>query len=187
MALKHKNTRRFKKREEPYRVNKRIRAREVRIVGEGIESKVYSLEKALKIAEDAEKDLVEIAPTANPPVCKVIDYSKFKYEQKKKQKDLKAKTHKVVVKEIRLTPNTDTHDLAFKTKHAIKFLTEGAKVDSYVQFKGGRQAALLRKEGEGKLKELLEKLADYGKADGPIRSRGRRSFLTIVPHSKNKS
>ena len=185
MAIKQKKTYRFRRQEEPYRVNERIRSPQVRVVGEGIQVGVYTLQRALQIARDAERDLVEISPKADPPVCKVIDYSKFKYEQKKKQKEIKAKTQKVVIKEIRLTPNTGIHDLEFKIKHAIKFLSEGAKVECYVQFKG-RQAfsPLLRKEGEEKLTQLLEKLADYGKAEGDVRRRGRRSYLTIVPLTK---
>ncbi|MEM7361808.1 MAG: translation initiation factor IF-3 [Bacteroidota bacterium] len=176
-----------RRREEPYRVNNRIEAKEVRVVGEGIQPGVYPLLTALKIAEEAGRDLVEISPKAVPPVCKVIDYSKFKYEQKKKKKDFKAKAQKVIVKELRITPNTGIHDLAFKTKHAIKFLSEGANVESYVQFKG-RQifSPVIRKEGEEKLMELSAKLSDYGKPDGNIRRRGRRSFLTIKPHQKNR-
>lgn len=187
MAIRQKNTHRHRRREEPYKVNGRIEASRVRVVGESIEAGVYPLSQALKIAEEAGRDLVEISPKADPPVCKVIDYSKFKYEQKKKQKDFKAKSQKVVVKELRITPNTGTHDLAFKTKHAIKFLSEGAKVESYVQFKG-RQifSPIIRKEGEEKLVELAKKLGDYGKSEGDIRRRGRRSFLTISPYPKNK-
>ena len=185
--MKHRNTkpRKFRKPEEPFRVNERIRALEVRLIGENIPPGVFSRAEALRIAENAGEDLVEVAPTASPPVCKVMSYSKFKYERKKKLKEISAKSQKTIVKEIRLTPRTDKHDIAFKTKHAIKFLEEGAKVETYVQFRG-REAYTLRKEGEEKLRQLSEQLADYGKPDGSIRAKGRRSMLTIIPHPKNK-
>jgi translation initiation factor IF-3 len=114
--------------EEPYNINERIRAPKVRVVGDDIEASVMNLADALALARSKTLDLVEISPNAEPPVCKIVDYSKFKYEQKKKQKELKAKTHKVVVKEIRFGPNTDDHDFDFKLKHAINFLKEGNKV-----------------------------------------------------------
>ncbi|MEQ9303770.1 MAG: translation initiation factor IF-3, partial [Marinoscillum sp.] len=122
--------------EEPYKVNEKIRARQVRLVGENVTVDVYPTDKALEIAKQQGLDLVEISPKADPPVCKVIDYSKFKYEQKKKQKEIKAKAQKTVVKEIRFGPNTDDHDFNFKLNHAIKFLKEGAKVKAYVHFVG---------------------------------------------------
>ena len=108
----------------------------VRVVGEEIEANVMSIQDALKLADSLELDLVEISPSADPPVCKIVDYQKFLYQQKKKQKEIKSKTSKVVVKEIRFGPNTDDHDYNFKLKHAVRFLEEGAKVRAYVFFKG---------------------------------------------------
>src|ERR1051325_8407983 len=118
--------------EEPYRVNERITAPRVRVVGENIKVDVYPIHIAIKLAQDQGLDLVEISPNADPPVCKIVDYSKFKYEQKKKQKEIKAKALKVVLKEIRFGPNTDEHDFNFKLKHAENFLKEGAKVKATV-------------------------------------------------------
>jgi len=120
--------------EEPYKVNERITASRVRLVGENVKVDVYSIQDALKIAKDQSLDLVEISPNADPPVCKVTDYSKFKYEQKKKQKEIKSKALKVVIKEIRFGPNTDEHDFNFKLKHAQNFLQEGSKVKATVFF-----------------------------------------------------
>ena len=121
---------------DQYRINGQIRAKEVRIVGDNIESKVYPLAQALRIAEEHEADLVEISPTAQPPVCRVIEYSKFLYQLKKRQKEMKAKQVKTEVKEIRFGPQTDDHDFNFKKNHAISFLKDGNKVRAYVYFKG---------------------------------------------------
>ena len=120
----------------PNNINEHIRAREVRLVGDNVTVGIYSIHEALKIAEDLELDLVEISPNAEPPVCKVLDYQKYLYQQKKKAKEIKAKSTKIVVKEIRFGPQTDDHDYNFKLKHAIGFLQEGAKVKAYVFFKG---------------------------------------------------
>ena len=122
--------------DDPHKINQKITASEIRLVGDNVEVGVYSLREALKLAEDQELDLVEISPNAVPPVCKIVDYKKFLYDQKKKQKELKSKQIKVVVKEIRFGPNTDDHDFKFKLNHARKFLSEGAKVKAYVFFKG---------------------------------------------------
>ena len=128
---------RFVPRKEPeHRINHLIRVPEVRLVGDNVEVGVYPTTKALQIAQGLGLDLVEISPQAVPPVCKAIDYNKFLYEKKKKEKEVKAKTAKSVMKEIRFGPNTDEHDFNFKVKHAIKFLEEGAKVKAYVHFKG---------------------------------------------------
>jgi len=118
----------------------------VRVVGDEIETSVMSIQDALRLADQMELDLVEISPNADPPVCKIVDYQKFLYQQKKKQKEIKAKTTKVVVKEIRFGPNTDDHDYNFKLKHAMKFLEEGAKVRAYVFFKG--RSILFKEQGE---------------------------------------
>ena len=121
---------------DPYIINERIRAREVRLVGDNVENGIYSIHEALKLAEEQELDLIEISSTAQPPVCKILDYQKFLYQQKKRQKEQKAKAAKVVVKEIRFGPQTDDHDYNFKLKHAQEFLKEGAKVKAYVFFRG---------------------------------------------------
>ena len=121
---------------DQYRINGQIRAKEVRIVGDNIESKVYPIAQALRIAEEHDADLVEISPTAQPPVCRVIEFSKFLYQQKKRQKEMKAKQVKTEVKEIRFGPQTDDHDFNFKKNHAISFLKDGNKVRAYVYFKG---------------------------------------------------
>ena len=173
------------RKEEPYRVNERITAPYVRVVGEGIETNIYPLSKALEIADDKGLDLVEISPTANPPVCKVTDYKKFLYEQKKKQKEIKAKTAKVVVKEIRLGPNTDDHDFNFKLNHAIKFLKEGAKVKVDVFFKG--RTILYKDKGEIILLKFADQLSEFGKVESLPKLEGKRMIMLIAPKSPNKS
>lgn len=155
----------------------------VRIVGENVENPgIVTLQEALRIAEELELDLVEISPAADPPVCKVIDYSKFLYQQKKKQKELKAKQTKIVVKEIRFGPQTDDHDFNFKLKHAQKFLNEGAKVKAYVFFKG--RSILFKEYGEQLLKRFAEELDEYGKLDQAPILEGKR--MIIVLSSKKK-
>jgi translation initiation factor IF-3 len=165
--------------EEPYKVNERIRAQRVRLVGENVEQGVYELRAALDIAKQQELDLVEISPNADPPVCKVIDYSKFKYEQKKKQKELKSKAHKVVIKEIRFGPNTDDHDFEFKLKHAINFLKEGAKVKAYVHFVG--RTIVYKERGEILLLRFAQALEDHAKVEDMPRLEGKRMFLILTP------
>ena len=145
---------------------------------------VYPINKALEIADNAGLDLVEISPNANPPVCKIIDYSKFKYEQKKKQKELKAKTLKTVVKEIRFGPNTDEHDFNFKLKHAINFLKEGAKVKAYVHFAG--RTIVYKERGEILLLKFIQELEEYGKVEQLPRLEGKRMIIVISPKGKNK-
>lgn len=138
-----------------------------------------SLSEALMIAEEAGLDLVEIAPNANPPVCKVIDYSKFIYERKKKLKEQKAKSAKVVVKEIRLGPNTDEHDFNFKLKHAIKFLQEGAKVKVDVFFKG--RSIIYKEQGELILLKFADALSEYGRVESLPKLEGKRMIMLIAP------
>ncbi len=138
-----------------------------------------SLDEALKVANKLELDLVEISPDANPPVCKVIDYQKFLYQQKKKQKELKAKSTKVVVKEIRFGPNTDEHDFSFKLKHAIKFLEEGAKLKAYVFFKG--RSILFKDKGEVLLLKLAQELEEYGKVEQMPKLEGKRMTMFFSP------
>jgi translation initiation factor IF-3 len=168
--------------EEPYRVNERITAPRVRVVGENIKVDVYPTSVAIRMAQDQGLDLVEISPNADPPVCKVIDYSKFKYEQKKKQKEIKANAQKTVVKEIRFGPNTDDHDFNFKVKHAINFLKEGAKVKSYVHFAG--RSIVYKERGEILLLKFAQSLEEFGKVEQMPHLEGKRMFLLIAPKGK---
>lgn len=151
----------------------------MRVVGENIEPGIYPTEQAMKMAKEQGLDLVEISPTARPPVCKIIDYSKFKYEQKKKQKQMKAKAQKTVVKEVRFGPNTDKHDLDFKTKHAEGFLKEGNKVKAYVQFFG--RSIVYKDRGFELLQEFAENLEEVGKVESAPRMEGRRMIMMITP------
>ena len=148
---------------ELYRTNEKIRVKEVRLVGENVEQGVYSIQDALRIAEEQELDLVEISPNAVPPVCRITDYQKFLYQQKKRLKEQKAKSTKVVVKEIRFGPQTDDHDYNFKLKHAKGFLEEGAKVKAYVFFKG--RSILFKEQGEVLLLRFANDLEDYGRVE----------------------
>lgn len=149
------------------------------MVGDNVEVGVYTTAEAKKIAEELELDLVEISPKADPPVCKVIDYKKFLYEQKKRDKVMKAKAAKVVMKEIRFGPNTDDHDYEFKKKHAIKFLSEGAKLKAYVFFKG--RSIVYKDQGEILLLRLAQELEDYGKVEQMPRLEGKRMTMFIAP------
>ena len=160
-----------------YRVNEQIRANEVRIVGDEIESVVMPLHKALALAEEKELDLVEISPTANPPVCRLIEYSKFLYQMKKRQKEQKAKQVKIDVKEIRFGPQTDEHDYNFKLKHAISFLQDGDKVKAYVFFKG--RSILFKEQGEILLLRFAKDLEEYGKVDMMPVLEGKRMTIMI--------
>ncbi len=170
--------------EEPYRINEKIRSPRVRVVGENVNVGVYSIEEALQMAKDMSLDLVEISPKADPPVCKIIDYSKFKYEQKKKQKEIKAKAQKTVVKEIRFGPNTDDHDFNFKTKHALNFLKDGAKVKAYVHFVG--RTIVFKERGEILLLKFMQELEDYGKVEQMPRLEGKRMTVILSPKGKIK-
>jgi translation initiation factor IF-3 len=151
----------------------------VRVVGENVEIGIYDINKARKLAEDQSLDLVEISPKADPPVCKIVDYSKFKYEQKKKQKEIKAKAHKTVLKEIRFGPNTDEHDFNFKLKHAINFLKEGAKVKAYVHFVG--RTIVFKERGEILLLKFAQQLEEYGKVEQLPRLEGKRMSIFVSP------
>ncbi|MFY0628113.1 MAG: translation initiation factor IF-3 [Reichenbachiella sp.] len=180
MAKQGYNRRGFRGRvEEPYKVNDKISAWEVRVVGENVKVDVYKLPKALELAKEQGLDLVEISPNAEPPVCKIVDYSKFKYEQKKKQKEIKAKAHKSVLKEIRFGPNTDDHDFNFKLNHAIKFLGEGAKVKAYVHFVG--RTIVFKERGEILLLKFAQALEDYAKVEQLPKLEGKRMFLMLSP------
>lgn len=165
--------------EEPYRINERIQAKQVRVVGENVEQGIYEIDKARAMAKAQSLDLVEISPNAVPPVCRVIDYSKFKYEQKKKQKEIKANAQKVVIKEIRFGPNTDDHDFEFKLKHALGFLKEGAKVKAYVQFVG--RAIVFKERGFQLLGRFAKGLEEVGKIESEPKLEGKRMSMFIAP------
>jgi len=152
------------------------------LVGDNVEIGVYPITQARKIADDLGLDLVEISPKAVPPVCKAIDYKKFLYEQKKREKALKAKATKVVIKEIRFGPNTDDHDYEFKKKHAIKFLSDGAKLKAYVFFKG--RSIVYKDQGEILLLRLAQELEEYGKVEQMPRLEGKRMTMFIAPKKK---
>lgn len=186
MALKRSGGFRppMRKKEPEHRINEFIRVPEVRLVGDNVEQGIYPTRKALEIADELELDLVEISPNANPPVCRVIDYSKFVYEQKKKQKEIKANAKQTVVKEIRFGPNTSDHDFEFKLKHAIKFLENGEKVRAYVHFKG--RAIVFKEQGEILLLRFAQALEDYGKVELLPKLEGKRMFLTIAPKTAPK-
>ena len=164
---------------QQYRVNEQIHVREVRIVGNGIESTVMPTFKAIQLAEQKGVDLVEISPNAQPPVCRLIDYSKFIYQQKKHQKEMKAKQVKVDVKEIRFGPQTDDHDYNFKLKHAQGFLSDGDKVKAYVFFKG--RSILFKEQGEVLLLRFAADLEDYGKVEQMPQLEGKRMIMFIAP------
>ncbi len=156
---------------------------QVRLVGDNIENPgIYPLREALRIADEMELDLVEISPKADPPVCKIIDYSKFLYQQKKKQKEMKAKSVKVVVKEIRFGPQTDEHDFNFKLKHAEKFLKDGAKVKAFVFFKG--RSILFKEQGEILLLKLATALEELGSVEQMPKLEGKRMTMFISPKKK---
>ena len=167
---------------DAHAVNERIRAREVRLVGDNVETGIYTISQALKIAEDLELDLVEISPNAEPPVCKVLDYQKFLYQQKKRLKEQKAKSTKIVVKEIRFGPQTDDHDYNFKLKHAMEFLKEGSKVKAYVFFKG--RSILFKEQGEVLLLRFANDLEDYGKVEQMPLLEGKRMIIMLSPKKK---
>ncbi|MGI9593214.1 MAG: translation initiation factor IF-3 [Patiriisocius sp.] len=168
--------------EDQHNINRRIRAEEVRLVGDNVEIGVYPTRKALAIAEEQELDLVEISPKANPPVCKVMDYKKFVYEQKKREKTLKSKATKVIIKEIRFGPNTDNHDYEFKKKHAEKFLKDGAKLKAYVFFKG--RSIIYKDQGEILLLRLAQELEELGKVEQMPKLEGKRMIMFIAPKKK---
>jgi translation initiation factor IF-3 len=164
---------------DQYRTNERIRVREVRLVGDNVEAGVYPISEALKIAEEQNLDLVEISPNAVPPVCKITDFQKFLYQQRKRQKEQKAKSVKVIVKEIRFGPQTDDHDYNFKLKHAKGFLEEGSKVKAYVFFRG--RSILFKEQGEVLLLRFANDLEDYGKVEQMPLLEGKRMIIMLTP------
>jgi translation initiation factor IF-3 len=157
----------------------------VRVVGENIETPgVFPIKEAIRMAQELELDLVEISPNADPPVCRIVDYQKFLYQQKKKQKEIKAKAVKIVVKEIRFGPNTDEHDYNFKLKHAENFLKEGSKVKAFVFFKG--RSILFKEQGEILLLRFAQDLEDLGKVEQLPRLEGKRMIMFISPKAPGK-
>lgn len=154
------------------------------MVGDNVKVDIYPIEMALKMAQEQGLDLVEISPKADPPVCKIIDYSKFKYEQKKKQKEIKAKAQKTVVKEIRFGPNTEEHDFNFKLNHAKNFLKDGAKVKAYVHFVG--RTIVFKERGEILLLKFAQALEDLGKVEQMPKLEGKRMTMFIAPKPQKK-
>jgi translation initiation factor IF-3 len=176
---------RFKKeQQQEHRTNFMIKVPEVRLVGENITPGILATPDAIKIAQSMELDLVEISPGANPPVCRVIDYNKFLYEEKKKKKEMKAKAKTSEVKEIRFTPNTDDHDFEFKVKHAEKFLSDGDKVKAHVQFKG--RAIMFKERGELLLLKFADRLKDVGALEGLPKMEGKRMLVMFAPKAQQK-
>ena len=169
-------------REDKHRINRKITSEELRLVGDNVEIGVYKLSAALALANEQGLDLVEISPKAVPPVCKVMDYKKFLYEQKKREKVLKSKAAKVVVKEIRFGPNTDDHDYNFKKKHAEKFFKEGAKLKAFVFFKG--RSIIFKEQGQILLLRLAQDLEDLGKVEQMPKLEGKRMIMFIAPIKK---
>ncbi|MCB9335080.1 MAG: translation initiation factor IF-3 [Flavobacteriales bacterium] len=183
MAKRFDNRGRFdRKREDEHKINERIFAKEVRVIADGVEPNVYPIAKALEMAQQMELDLVEISPNANPPVCKIIDYKKFLYDQKKKQKEIKAKAVKVVVKEIRFGPNTDDHDFEFKLKHAEKFITEGSKVKAFVFFKG--RTIVFKDRGEILLLKMAQALEEIATVESLPKLEGKKMIMMLAPKKK---
>jgi len=166
--------------DQEHALNEGIRAPMVRLVGENVEAPgVVPIKDAISLAQELELDLVEISPNADPPVCRIVDYQKFLYQQKKKQKEIKAKATKIIVKEIRFGPNTDEHDYNFKLKHAENFLKEGAKVKAFVFFKG--RSILFKEQGEILLLRFAQDLEDLGKVEQLPRLEGKRMIMFITP------
>jgi len=193
LARKRKIVRR--KPEFEFKINELIKAPKIRLVGDNfeeiseavgkdIETGVHSSKSARVWAESMNLDLVEISPNADPPVCKIIDYNKFLYLKKKKEKEIKSKTAKTVIKEIRFGPNTDDHDFDFKLRHAIKFLTEGAKVKAYVHFRG--RTIVFKERGELLLLRFVKELEEVGAAEELPKQEGRRLIVMIAPHKSKK-
>lgn len=178
------NPRFRKEQQQEHRTNQMIRVPQVRLVGDNVTVGVYSIQEALKMAQEQALDLVEISPQADPPVCKIIDYNKFLYEKKKKEKEMKANSKTAEVKEIRFTPGTDDHDFDFKARHAESFLKEGNKVKAYVQFKG--RAIMFKERGELVLLKFAERLAESGQPEGMPKLEGKRMLMIIAPKSQKK-
>jgi len=179
-----RHNRRPQRKEAPHKINEHITVPEVRLVIDGEGQRVCSTSDAIKEAQSRELDLVEISPNAKPPVCKIIDYKKFLYEQKKKQKEIKNKAQKVVIKEIRFGPNTEDHDFQFKLKHAQKFLEEGSKVKAFVFFKG--RSILFKDKGEILLLKFAQELEEFGVVESMPKMEGKRMNMFIAPKKDKK-
>ncbi|MFI3302388.1 MAG: translation initiation factor IF-3 [Rikenellaceae bacterium] len=175
--------RRLPEKENPHRINNEISAPQVRLVGDNIEeSKVLSIRDAIKLADEMELDLIEISPKADPPVCRIADYSKFLYQQKKKAKELKANQTKVVLKEIRFGPQTDDHDYNFKLKHAENFIKDGAKVKAYVFFRG--RSIVFKEQGEILLLRFATDLEEIAKVEAMPKLEGKKMNMILAPKNK---
>lgn len=170
------------KKESELKINDEIRAYKVRLVGDNVEQGIYDINYAKKLAYEKELDLVEISPNADPPVCKIIDYKKYIYQQKKKQKELKANSKVMEIKEIRFTPNTDEHDFDFKLKHAQEFLKDGNKVKASIFFKG--RMINYKEQGEKMLLKFAIECEEFGKAENMPRLEGKRMYMIIAPNKK---
>ncbi|MFH6768355.1 translation initiation factor IF-3 [Gaetbulibacter aquiaggeris] len=179
MAIRRRHEPKRVSQEDKHKINSKITAPNVRLVGENVEIGVYSTRDAVKIADEQGLDLVEISPNADPPVCKVMDYKKFLYEQKKRDKVIKAKATKVIIKEIRFGPQTDDHDYEFKKKHAEKFLKEGAKLKAFVFFKG--RSIIFKEQGQILLLKLAQDLEEFGKVEQMPRLEGKRMTMFLAP------
>lgn len=169
----------YNKKNKFFRVNNEITVPEVRIVGKNVKVGIYKIDLALQISREKGLDLVEVYSSVIPPICKIIDYSKFKYDRKKKNKIIKSRSNKIIIKEIRFGPNIDDHDLNFKLNHAIKFLKSGSKLKVYVQFKG--RSIIFKERGEFILLKFVRLLKDYGKLDQYPKLDGKRIILTLSP------
>jgi translation initiation factor IF-3 len=176
------NPRFRKEQQQEHRTNQMIRVPEVRLVGDNVTVGIYPTADALRIAQEQQLDLVEISPGAQPPVCKIIDYNKFLYNEKKKKKEMKANSKTSEVKEVRFTPNTDDHDFEFKCKHAEKFLQDGNKVKAHVQFKG--RAIMFKERGELLLLKFADRLKDVGVLEGLPKMEGKRMQVMFAPKSQ---
>ncbi|MBT7623623.1 MAG: translation initiation factor IF-3 [Flavobacteriaceae bacterium] len=181
MAIRRKRSRQPARiiKKNPHKINEDIRANEIRLVGDNVDVGIYSINKALEIAKEKELDLVEISPKASPPVCKIMEYKKFLYEQKKREKIMKSKSTKVIVKEIRFGPNTDEHDYEFKKKHGIKFLKDGAKLKAFVFFKG--RSIIYKEKGQILLLKLAQELEEYGKVESLPTMEGKKMIMFVAP------
>ena len=173
----------FRKEDEGPRFNEQIRVPEARVVGDNVpEQKIYPIAQALKMAQEMELDLVEIVPNATPPVCRIVDYQKYLYQQRKKAKEMKANAAKTEIKELRFGPQTDEHDFQFKLNHAKNFLKEGNKVKAYVFFKG--RSILFSEQGEKLLLRFAVELEEFGKAEKMPLLEGKRMTMIIAPIKK---
>ncbi|MFK7050894.1 translation initiation factor IF-3 [Flavobacterium davisii] len=185
MAIRNNrgNQPRVEKKDE-HRINQYIRVPEIRLVGDNVEPGVIKTSDALRLADELELDLVEISPNAEPPVCKIMDYKKFLYEQKRREKELKAKSTQIVIKEIRFGPQTDEHDYEFKKKNAEKFLKDGAKLKAFVFFKG--RSIIYKEQGQILLLRLAQDLEEVGKVEAMPVLEGKRMIMFITPKKKSK-